>query len=76
MVEKTTETTVLLEVIKQQTETITALKNTIEQMNTDSKLLREQLVIPVKKHLSIYPKKTGFIPYPKISKYALWMEPN
>ncbi|WP_423055624.1 hypothetical protein [Acetobacterium carbinolicum] len=43
MVEKTTDNSILLEVIKQQTETITALKSTIEQMNTDSKLLREQL---------------------------------
>ncbi len=40
MVEKTTVNTILLDVIKQQTETITALKNTIEQMNIDSKLLR------------------------------------
>ncbi|MBI4855372.1 MAG: Snf7 family protein [Acetobacterium woodii] len=61
MVEKTTDNTVLLEVIKQQTETITALKNTIEQMNTDSKLLREQLDFLTRKLFGKKSEKTSVI---------------
>lgn len=61
MVEKTTDNTILLEVIKQQTETITALKSTIEQMNTDSKLLREQLDFLTRKLFGKKSEKTSVI---------------
>lgn len=61
MVEKTTDNSILLEVIKQQTETITALKSTIEQMNTDSKLLREQLDFLTRKLFGKKSEKTSVI---------------
>ncbi|WKY49016.1 IS66 family transposase [Eubacteriaceae bacterium ES3] len=61
MVEKTTDNTVLLDVIRRQNETIAALNNTIEQMNADSKALREQLDFLTRKLFGKKSEKTSVI---------------
>src|SRR5690554_67962 len=55
------EGSILLEVIKQQNETIAALKNTIEQMNADSKILHEQIDYLTKKLFGKKSEKTSAI---------------
>ena len=52
---------ILLEVIKQQNETISALNNTIEKMNIDSRILREQIDYLTKKLFGKKSEKTSAI---------------
>lgn len=58
MVLNTYDNSTLLEIIKQQNETIEMLKRTIEQMNADSKLLHEQIDYLTKKLFGRKSEKT------------------
>ena len=55
------ETSVLIEVIKEQNLTIASLRETIEQMNSDSKILREQIDYLTKKLFGTKSEKTSVI---------------
>ncbi len=57
----TSDTSVLIEVIKEQNLTITSLRATIEQMNADSKILREQIDYLTKKLFGRKSEKTSVI---------------
>ena len=54
----TSETSALIEVIKEQNITIASLRKTIEELNTDSKILREQIDYLTKKLFGVKSEKT------------------
>lgn len=55
------ETSVLIEVIKEQNLTISSLRKTIEELNVDSKILREQIDYLTKKLFGTKSEKTSVI---------------
>lgn len=57
----TTETSVLIEIIKEQNLTISSLRKTIEELNVDSKILREQIDYLTKKLFGTKSEKTAVI---------------
>lgn len=57
----TSETSVLIEVIKEQNLTIASLRQTIEELNVDSKILREQIDYLTKKLFGTKSEKTAVI---------------
>lgn len=59
--ENTSETSALLEVIKEQNLTIASLRKTIEELNVDSKILREQIDYLTKKLFGTKSEKTSVI---------------
>lgn len=57
----TSETSVLIEIIKEQNLTISALRKTIEELNVDSKILREQIDYLTKKLFGAKSEKTAAV---------------
>mgnify|MGYP001055496328 CR=1 FL=1 len=57
----TTETSVLIEIIKEQNLTISSLRKTIEELNVDSKILREQIDYLTKKLFGTKSEKTAVL---------------
>ena len=56
---KASETAALIEVIQEQNKTIATLRKTIEEMNSDSKLLREQIDYLTRKLFGSKSEKTS-----------------
>ena len=57
----TTDPSFLIEMIKEQNRVITSLRKTIEELNTDSKILREQVDYLTKKLFGTKSEKTATI---------------
>jgi len=57
----TSDASVLIEIIKEQTTTISSLRQTLEEMNTESRLLREQIDYLTKKLFGVKSEKSSVL---------------